>query len=663
MRHILFAAMIVGAVLGGCGDTEGSTTPRVVVSPTSLVFNTVPLGGTDVLDVQIENRGGATLRVSNVRLEVDNSFVRLFDPTRTSFQVEPGDSTFLAIEYVPQSPEQTAGDLVFQTNDPQSPSIRIPIATPRPAPQPLVIPVELDFGTVPVGADEPLGVEVRNVGLAPLIVCSAQVTGSPEIRSDLEDVLEAATAPGATFAVLDLFDFPSGAGVESLAFELRYQPQAPGDDTATFQLRYDATGDGGPGVCEGERVVTTNYDIVARAGTSVLEVTPCPVDFGERAVGVNHVEPITLSNLGEIPLQLSDIRLDPERTSTEFTLTNLPEIPGTLDSGATTSFGVRYLPTDFVTSAGVVQIEFTDDVGEVVSRRCALAGVGVDNECPLPVPEGWLVEDSQNRRGVDIDWALPLQTLVLDGTASFDPAGEAIAEYTWEIVDAPAEALHGLRPFAGDPTNPALAEYFLALAGQYRFCLNVVDESGLECDAACVDVTVTPDEAIAVELTWRNYEDPDETDLEGSDVDLHFLKMPAVWGDAALDTYFENKEPFWDPENPSLDIDDTDGAGPETIQLDDPASCQWYAIGAHYYRQSFGTAWATVRIYVNGALVAEQQNKPLDSTDVFWDVARIHWPSGTVQMVNQLLPDFQLRSDAPPVTDAMRTSGLCGLPE
>src|SRR5690606_39701199 len=100
-----------------------------------------------------------------------------------------------------------------------------------------------------------------------------------------------------------------------------------------------------------------------------LEVTPCPVDFGERAVGVNHVEPITLSNLGEIPLQLSDIRLDPERTSAEFTLTNLPESPGTLDSGATTSFGVRYLPSDFVTSAGVVQIEFTDDVGEVVSRR------------------------------------------------------------------------------------------------------------------------------------------------------------------------------------------------------------------------------------------------------------------------------------------------------
>ena len=86
------------------------------------------------------------------------------------------------------------------------------------------------------------------------------------------------------------------------------------------------------------------------------------------------------------------------------------------------------------------------------------------------------------------------------------------------------------------------------------------------CDEpARVLVVSTPDEAIHIELTWHNPLDPDESDNTGSDVDLHLVKVGFNWFDDVFDTYYANQTPDWQPELPSLDIDDTDGAGPEAL--------------------------------------------------------------------------------------------------
>ena len=76
----------------------------------------------------------------------------------------------------------------------------------------------------------------------------------------------------------------------------------------------------------------------------------------------------------------------------------------------------------------------------------------------------------------------------------------------------------------------------------------------------------------------------------------------------------------------SLDRDDTDGAGPEIIQL---AALEegTYRVGVYYWTDNdFGPSFATVRIYVDGALAFESAEVGLAPQD-FWEVATITGPN------------------------------------
>jgi len=244
-----------------------------------------------------------------------------------------------------------------------------------------------------------------------------------------------------------------------------------------------------------------------------------------------------------------------------------------------------------------------------------------------------------------------------------------VQDYFFEFTQLPPGVSPLLTPVQQDPANqdPSRREFRLLTAGTYEVELKVRDNDGfMSCgDVAKATIVAIPNEKIHVELLWTNPEDPDETDEQGSDVDLHLVKMgPGAWFETPYDVYFRNPNnsgdgsAIWAPESPSLDIDDRDGGGPENIQMNDPANCEWYAVGVHYYKQLFGTAYATVRIYVNGNLVYEALNKPLSRGGQFWDAARIHWDTGTVYQ-NDNVYEAPPSGQAPDVTTGMSSSGLC----
>ena len=104
------------------------------------------------------------------------------------------------------------------------------------------------------------------------------------------------------------------------------------------------------------------------------------------------------------------------------------------------------------------------------------------------------------------------------------------------------------------------------------------------------------------------------------------------------DTYYANLTPNWETpsvvDDPSLDLDDTDGAGPENINLNQPLAGRTYRVGVHYWADyGAGATGATVRIYIHGELVHEAKIQSLKDCDL-WDVAEIEWPSGTVKPVS-----------------------------
>ena len=117
--------------------------------------------------------------------------------------------------------------------------------------------------------------------------------------------------------------------------------------------------------------------------------------------------------------------------------------------------------------------------------------------------------------------------------------------------------------------------------------------------------------------------------------------------DANYDCYYRNKSPNWGgpgPEdNPSLDIDDTNGAGPETIKFDNPGFTDQngftapYRVGVHYYEDRlFGASDATIKIYLQGNLAGEW-TRTLNQSKNFWETAGIIWTANDkrVQEINR----------------------------
>ena len=168
------------------------------------------------------------------------------------------------------------------------------------------------------------------------------------------------------------------------------------------------------------------------------------------------------------------------------------------------------------------------------------------------------------------------------------------------------------------------------------------------CPTAAFTVVVQPDKAIHVELTWQTPGDEDETDTGhgmGTDADLHFTHVmaggpdldedgePDPWFDDKWDCFWYNDNPDWasfDPnadDDPTLDRDDTDGAGPENLNLGTPEDGMTYRIGAHFWdSHGFGNIYATTRVYFYAQEIYAMENIELTERD-FWCVGNLHWSS------------------------------------
>jgi hypothetical protein len=649
------SALLVSVVLAACSGVTRTETPAISVSPTSINLPPVAVGQSAATVITVRNSGGADLVLTNPIVDATTGFLTIATPFPVT--VVPDGEAFLSFTYAPADPSLTTGEVRFDTNDPDSGTVRLDIVAAQPTPLPAIFPGILDFGLVAEESDSTLSVGIRSIGTAPLILCDVRTAGSPDITDDATDAIAAQLDAELGYVVLE--PAVTGEAVDELLLTIRYQPSSPGADTSELVIEYDADGFR-QGACTDGETETTTYPINGEAGAPTLSVSPNPVNFGETPIAFAKREAVTLTNVGDLPLVISAIALDPARNSGDFALEDIPNLPVTLGADESILVTAVYEPGELGTDAAVMVVTHSDAGADPAETDVTFAGAGVEDRCPVPVARAYVLEDPENRVSDEISWGVPLQTLILDGRESFDPDGPVV-DWEWSIVEAPSDAVFGLAPYAppGIEETPALRQYLIPLAGRYEFELRVYDEVGATCDAARVVLVATPQEAITIELVWNNPDDPTEEDTEGSDVDVHFVKMPNPWFHPTFDTYFSNPEPSWSPELPSLDIDDTDGAGPETVQLNNPVDGQCYALGVHYFRERFGTAYPTVRIYFEGRQIDEIYGE-LRETDDFWDVVRIHWPSRTVYRIDELIENFD--SDdrlVPGVTDEMIRNDHC----
>jgi uncharacterized protein YfaP (DUF2135 family) len=153
-----------------------------------------------------------------------------------------------------------------------------------------------------------------------------------------------------------------------------------------------------------------------------------------------------------------------------------------------------------------------------------------------------------------------------------------------------------------------------------------------------VSFNVIPTDAIHIQLVW---------DSPSTDVDLHLLREnPAgsytSWSDN--DCYYgdckapDGLDTKWFPAlpdaNPTLDVDDLDGYGPENINIDTPADGK-YMVAVHFYSDSQSEGGvAILRLYLFGNLHSEYIAEI--AYHDWWQVAVIEWPSRTVTAIDEV---------------------------
>ena len=221
----------------------------------------------------------------------------------------------------------------------------------------------------------------------------------------------------------------------------------------------------------------------------------------------------------------------------------------------------------------------------------------------------------------------PFEEVTWDGASSFAPDGDAIAKYEWSLVERPTGSV------AEMPRGGAVREGFMPdMAGDYVGELVVTTEAGAVSEPCVVTLESIPAENLWVEMFWVESND---------DMDLHLLR-PGGSLESDGDCYFMNcvppASPNWgerntDADDPSLDLDDIDGTGPENINILNPESGA-FTVYVHDYTGSTpdfrGPNDVTVRVYLNGSVVWED-TRAISGEGSYTAFARVDWDAGTVQ--------------------------------
>jgi len=194
-----------------------------------------------------------------------------------------------------------------------------------------------------------------------------------------------------------------------------------------------------------------------------------------------------------------------------------------------------------------------------------------------------------------------------------------IASTTWRNVSRPP----GSRSADLSPANALTTMVPTDIAGEYPVELSVVDDDGNLVTCRTI-VRAVATEGLRVEMFW---------DTDTTDMDTHVLEPGGTTWTTDDDCNFRNCQmgevldwgvPGATDDNPHLDIDDTNGFGPENINIDRPATGT-YRVGIHAWR---GAGNVTVRIYCGGSTTEPRQTfgpVPLSSApqDQFWRVADV----------------------------------------
>jgi hypothetical protein len=501
----------------------------------------------------------------------------------------------------------------------------------------------LNFGEVTTGTYRDITISMGNPGHADLEMCEVYFAviafdgeGAVinEVRIDSDPELGHSPLPGAGFL---------GAGA-STNFDVRYTPLwgDPLDDGIHLVVKHELNWS-----CEDGGGSALNIPIAGTGwGNPVPDIMSKPeyVDFGTTLLTTPlPPQQVLVGNVGPGMLEVQGVTID---DNLNFHL-ETGALPGAnLETGQHEFITVSYTPQWQGNHATNVWVSSND--ADESPYPIPLFGSADPEQIPDPGDDDDATDDPPPP-GFPIAicggtlFANPLEVVTLS-SASFHTGGfaETLAlQYSWTLNPPPGSAT----TLANANTNSPSTSPYVDIVGSYVGQLTVTDSGG-QTDDCTQTIEVLPPENFRIELYW------DQQD----DFDLHLLEANDGSGnqgqafDSNSDCYFSNCQTLgldWGVsgdtyDNPYLDLDDIPGTGPENINITDPALAPydgWYQVMVHDYTGSTedneGTTNGTVNIYLNQVLQQTYSFSMSGDGDEYY-VAKIHWPSGQIQVCNGL---------------------------
>lgn len=460
-----------------------------------------------------------------------------------------------------------------------------------------------DFGQVGLGRDKLFSFAIKNPTQVTLNIESITLEGEPSFSFEGE--------------LPDHVSDPDGAVVT-----VRYAPEVEATETAKVVIKSD-----GQNLVEGQDVIIDLTATGKNLGAPAIVLDPAECNFGEVGVGAEGTCSLSIRNDGNMELAVNAIEFADGTPSPEvFGARGVFPVPTFIQPGTAQSVSFYGIPNAPTQITGTLVVSSNDPARPTVDVPFVITGA----QAPTAVGRVKSINGVPNSSA---DPSIePLDNVVISGDQSVDANGVVanIVAWQWEIIEKPVESSVSLTSANSVDTGFRFSSASgivqgIDVAGTFRVALTVTDVNGAQSsNTAVVVLNSVPTDGLHVQLTWS---------AAVNDIDLHLGRGNVPNWCSTDDCYYANctsgisfNLPDWDgggyggEGDPSLDIDDLSGFGPENTNIE-TAPNGTYVVGVHAYSLSVATD-VTVKIFVGGALVEELQGH-LDADNDFWEVARV----------------------------------------
>lgn len=230
---------------------ENGDQPDIQVDPAAVSFGEIsaltdaggappPESITEV--VTINNVGAADLHIADMYLDDDTSAFSV--GSLSTVLVQPNGASQFTVTFEPLTSADYTASILIESDDPDEPTVEVPLTGVGVAPVIDVSPMEYDFGTLYIGCDTLQAVTVSNIGNADLTVYDfSMTTASDDLSFDsAEDIygdLPWTLAPGDSVEVymgFEPFDEYDDHAFLTITSNDPFNPSVAADYTGTGAL-------------------------------------------------------------------------------------------------------------------------------------------------------------------------------------------------------------------------------------------------------------------------------------------------------------------------------------------------------------------------------------------------------------------------------------------